>query len=338
MTNEAFDLEGFKALRQEVTASGISWDKLEADPKKYVSNYRRICPKRPDWQFPFQVFFVHYAGPTNRMLGCPREMRIAAECPLCNHGFGLIRQGAKEEGKSVLPSMRVFMNALRLRADGSLAEEKVFLLAVNQSSFWGGQDSEDDEILANLFEEYGDLSHIEDGRNLEIRARVVKRGRYEFKNLKYTVSEPCPFPGTEELLDQLYDLPNVVPFVEPKEMVDIFEGRNIGASLLSPAANLALPAPSPSQAPEVVAAPPRGGFAIRDGQAPSDDAEETGDDTPTPSDDAEETGDDTPTPEVEAEPKETRRQRARAGTAAPPKTQPGNAAERLRQRLDKTNG
>lgn len=315
---EAFDLESFEELARTVTSSGISWDNLESDPKRYISNYRRICPKKPDWKYPFQVVYVHYAGPSNRMIGCPREMGMG-ECPLCNHGFSLIRSGAKDEGKDILPSLRVFMNVVRLRENGELADDKVFLLGMNLTSFFGSPtgESEEDEILSDLFREYGDIAHIEYGRNLEIRAKQVKRGRFEFNKLKYAVTDPVPFPGDEALLEQIYDLPGVVPFLDPNEMVDIFEGRSFGALLTSAAPIASLPAPTSPRDAVVILPPNKGGFARRD------EEEEVGEDEPAESNE-----------EETVEEPQDRRATARSGsTKAVPKTNPSTAAARLRARL-----
>lgn len=326
---EEFDLEGLEELVKAVTSGGISWDSLESDPRRYVPNYRRVCPKRPDWKYPFQVVPVHFAGPSNRMIGCPREAGMG-ECPLCNLGFGMIKQGMKDEGKEILPNTRVFMNVVRLNENGELAENKVFLLSMNQTSFFGSPtgESEDDEVLVALFREYGDLAHIEYGRNLEIRAKQVKRGRYEFNKLKYSVTDPVPFPGDDELLEQLYDLPTVVPFVEPQEMVNIFEGRSFGFSMLAPGQQpvAALPSGNGAAEPGVIQAPAskKGGFARRSEEL--EEEEQTGDGEPSDGES-----------ETPVETTESSRQAARSGTAPTPKTNASAAAARLQANMAKRN-
>lgn len=322
-TLDEFDLTAFEELAQAVTSGGIRWDRLEADPKKYVANYRRICPKKADAQWPFQVVFVHYAGPSNRLMLCPRGVRLG-ECPLCIQGFALIKQGAKDEGKEMLSNMRVFLNVVRLTEEGKLKDEEVYLLSLSQTSFYGSPtgESEEDEILANLFREYGDISHIETGRNLAIRARTVKRGRFEFNKLKFEVSDPCPFPGSDDLLNTSNDLSAVAPLLDPKEMVDTAEGRSFGFALVGPATPLAaLPGRDSTTAPaEEIPAPTvtkPGAFARRDEEEEPEEEEAA-----------------TEEPE-EVEAPATRRATARATSVPVPKTNPATAAARLQQRINR---
>lgn len=308
-----FNMEGLTALREEVLSQGVSWDKLDTSPQKYISNFRRICPKRPDWEYPFQVVPVHFGvGPTNRTLGCPRVAKVG-DCPLCNLGFDMIRADDKEGGKDMLSKIRIYMNVVKVDANGDLAEDKVYLLSLNQTQFFGGQESDEDEILASVFEQVGDISHIDTGRNLDFRAKMVKRGKYEFNRVKFAVvPDATPFPGSLELLETITDLPNVVTFVPGAEMVDIYEGKAIGPSLLAPGAGVeVLPATTETTPEETTPAPAvavkpasvkKGGFAAQ-----------------------------TEEPETEPEPeKEEETTTEEKGVAAPPQTDPKEAIQRLR--------
>ncbi len=262
-----FNIKGLTAIREEVQSQGVARDTFDSDGKTYTSNFRRICPKRPDWEYPFQVIPVHFGvGPTNRTLGCPRVAKTG-DCPLCTLGFDLIRGGDKEGGKDMLSKIRIYLNVVHVKGDGSLADEKVFLLSLNQTQFFGGQESDEDEILADIFEQVGDISHIETGRNIDFRAKLVKRGRFEFNRVKYAVvADATPFPGSLELLETIHDLPNVVTFVDAAEMVNIYEGKALSPSLLAPGTtHEALPAPAETElevkATVVKAEPvPAGGF------------------------------------------------------------------------------
>ncbi len=311
-----FNQQGLTALREEVLSQGVARDKFDSDPKKYVSNLRRICPMRPGWEYPFQVVPVHFGvGPTNRTLGCPRVAKLG-DCPLCNLGFDMIRAGDKEGGKDMLSKIRVYLNVVRLNNDGDLAEEKVFLLSLSQTQFFGGQESDEDEILANVFEQVGDISHIETGRNIDFRAKQVKRGKFEFNRVKYAVvPDATPFPGSLELLETINDLPNVITFVDGPAMVDIYEGKALSASLLAPGnAPEILPRETETEEttpPPFVKATPvkKGGFAAQPDEPEEAETE--------------------PAPTKEAE---------TTTAAAPPQTDPAEAINRLRANVKGNNG
>jgi len=87
-----------------------------------------------------------------------------------------------------------------------------------------------------------------------------------------------------ELLDTIHDLPNVVDFVSAEEMMNIYEGKALGPSLLAPGAVVeALPAPAEEEtktelAPKVtvvkVEPVPAGGFAVK-AEEPEEEETET---------------------------------------------------------------
>lgn len=286
-----FDPEKVKEAMEQMQRSGANFDKLETG-SKYTDNYRRIAPKRPEWEFPFVIAPAHFrVGIGNRTLGCLREAKIG-ECPLCQYGFQLNDEGDKKAASAILPNWSIYTNVVTLDQAGEMDESKgIRILRFNQTQW---------DLVWDEFEQHGDLSHIETGRNLRIRAKEEKKGDFTFNVLKISVSEPSPFPGTTKMLDeQLNDLASIVEFVDADEMLSIMEGQSAGA-LPSGTVSRALPGPAP-----VVEVKP-GGFA--------DEVEE--DETP-------------PDPEQEEEEVEE---------ATPPKVDSAAAISRLTQRVQKPKG
>ncbi|KKL99337.1 hypothetical protein LCGC14_1815390, partial [marine sediment metagenome] len=71
-----------------------------------------------------------------------------------------------------------------------------------------------------------------------------------FFTMKFKVSEPSPFPGSSDLLDEeLIDLMSVAPALEPSEMMALIEGRASGAVSLSAAVETPALAASAEEAP-----------------------------------------------------------------------------------------
>jgi hypothetical protein len=308
-----------KALIEELQTEGKPWDKLESSPKKYVTNYRRICPKRPEWENPYQIVPVHYLGPNSRMVVCLKETGLG-ECPACQLRWELQNGGDEQGARGLRPAIRTFLNVVHINQDGTLADEKVYLMGLNQLQFLGKRATEYDleeesELpLFYFFEKYGDLSHVETGRDLSIKAKQDKQGDYDVILMKFSAAPPSPFPGTGELLEEgLINLPEVVTISEPEEMLSIIQGRATGALML-PAGTTSPSAPvaggeEAGAAPS--AAPPKSRFG-------GDEEEEEAA--------AEETSAEEPAAASEEEKKE---ENPRA-PKTPPKTDPAEAIKRLR--------
>jgi hypothetical protein len=241
------------------------------------------------------------------MVVCLKETGMG-ECPACQLRWQLEEGGDKQAASGLRPSIRTFLNVVKINQDGTLAEDKVFLLGLNQLQFLGkrgvtyDEDEESTLPLFYFFEKYGDLSHVETGRDLLIKAKKDKQGDFEMLDLKFAVEEPSPFPGTGELLDEgLVDLPEVVAAIAPDEMVSIIEGRATGAMAIgSGAAVPQVEGPAVTQAPA-----PASRFGGAEEEAPASEAE------------AEET--------EEAEPTDPK------AAKAAPETDPSAALKRLRK-------
>ncbi len=313
------DLDATRALIDELQTEGKPWDKIESSPKKYVTNFRRICPKRPEWQNPYQIVPVHYLGPSNRMTVCLKDAGLG-NCPACTLRWQLQDGGDEQAARKLRPSIRTFLNVVRINEDGSLAEEKVFLMGLNQLQFLGKRgveydpEEEDELPLFYFFEKYGDLSHVETGRDLLIKAKDDKQGDFEMVKMKFSAADPSPFPGTGELLEGgLIDLPAVVAVNDEAEMVAMIEGRATGALMLgsgTPAAATALPEAT------TVAEAPKSRFG---GEEEDTEEEETPAEAEAPVEPAEESSEEST--ETPSNPRAAKK---------PPETDPKAALARLR--------
>jgi hypothetical protein len=307
------DVEATQRLVNELQSGGQPWDTLESDPKKYILNYRRICPKRPEWENPYQIVPVHYLGPSNRMVVCRKEAGLG-ECPACVLRWELHEAGAKSEERQLRASIRTFLNVVRIDKKGELVleegedEAKVYLLGLNQIQFLGKRgveydpDEESELPLFEFFKKYGDLSSVVNGRDLLIKAKEEKSGDYDVLTLKFSVAGASPFPGTSELLESgLVNLQEVVTIIEPEEMMATIEGRATGAAAIAPP-------PVAAQITETVAAP------VEENRFGGEEEEE-----------AEAAPEEPPETTVEEEETDAR------AAAKPPKSDPAAAIARLRK-------
>ncbi len=261
------DIEATKQLLDEINApsQGLPWFKFESSENKYIPNLVRVCPKRPDWTHPYQITPIHYLGPQNRMVICLKEAGLG-DCPVCMQSWALFEAEEKKAAGQLRPKFRTFLNVVKINKDGSLVEEKVFVMGLNQMQFSGKRgtefdwNEEGDLPLFEFFKKYGDLSHVETGRNLIIKAKT-DASNPEFKNtllMKFVVDDPSPFPGTSELLEEgLTTLSEVASLEEPAQMAALMEGRATNAMVL-PAATPAQPATTP---PAPAPAEPKSAFA-----------------------------------------------------------------------------
>ena len=243
--------EGTEEILAKVNAGAIRRDKLEGGKPNFVSNFRRICPQHINMERWFHVVPQHFGiGPSNRSLGCLRLNEIS-KCPACELGFSLLKgsEDDKKEGKKILPSWRFMMNVMLLNQDGTLANQQPHVLTVGKQLFG---------LIEEIVREEGDITDIEDGRSINI-----KRKGTEWNDTEYMVKEAksaSPFPGELDLLDEIYDLTEIVEFVDAPTMLDIIQGK--GATMLpggNPWDDDSTPADSKAS-PEKKATLPAGGF------------------------------------------------------------------------------
>jgi hypothetical protein len=263
------DLDKARAQLEEMTSQKVRRDKLATDSVRYVPNYRRIAPQvgqMSDW---YQIVSTHFGvGPGNRSIVCLKEMKLGDSCPVCDFGWEIYHQGDKHAAGQILPSWRIYCNVVKLNQDGTVADENPYVLSLNQTQF---------ASLTDEFERYGDLTHLETGRNIEISAKEQKRGEFKFNELKFRISDPVAFPGDSGILANAYDLTEITPVVTPEEMVAMLTGDVSGPALAAgPGSFGLLPSPAAEteelvqveqQAQEAAPTVPAGGFG-EDNAAP----------------------------------------------------------------------
>ena len=234
------DLGATRTVIAELEAKGKPWlPKIQTGEKgKYANTLLRICPKRPEWDTPYKIVAVHYGiGPSKQMVVCLKAAGIG-ECPACQLRWELESKKDKKGAQGLRASVRTFMNVVCVNEDGSLVEEKIYLLGLNKLQFLGKRGFEPDleeegELpLFYFFEIYGDLSHVETGRGIRIKAKDEQSGDYDTIKMKFSVADPSPFPGTSEWLEEeLTNLHEVVRVFEANDMLALIEGRAGGAIL-----------------------------------------------------------------------------------------------------------
>ncbi len=257
MWESDINLDATQELIDKLQTEGKPWDELKVGAGKYIVNYRRVCPKRPEWQNPYQITPVHYLGPHKRLVLCRKESG-QGECPACQLRWELHEADAKTEANMLRVSIRTFLNVVRIDKNGELEDDKVYLLGLNQLQFIGKRgveydpDEESELPLYGFFKKYGDLSHAAHGRDLLIKAKEDKSGDFDTTSLKFSVAEPSPFPGTSELLTEgLVDITDVAALISAEEMMETIEGRSTGSvSVVIPAGEavpqIAAPTPEPA--------------------------------------------------------------------------------------------
>ncbi len=254
---KASDISGLTDMVAQMdTAGGKPMDKLETGTT-YTSNFRRILPQHPNMKHPVQAIPVHFkVGPSGRQLVCPRLIN-GGDCPICAQGFAWINDGAEKEGKEILPSWRAYLNVIRLTPEMEIAEDKVYVLSLNQTQCTD---------LVDEFTQYGDITNLETGRPVDFAAKQTKKGPFKFNLIKYRVGDASPFEVNEEVLAETVDLSSYIEYRDAAGMLEIVQGQGAASS----DGNGKLPfQPPEAKAPEEAAPESNpGGFA------PLEEAEE----------------------------------------------------------------
>lgn len=270
--------EATKRLITELaTSTKKPWLELDIGKDKYQPNYLRIVPKHPEQENPWNIVPVHYLGAANstRMVVCVKEAGISSECPACIIRWDLHENGDKQAARGLRVSIRSFLNVLKLNAEGGLAlndsgdpDETIYILSLNQIQFLGKRQvsydlEEEGELpLFFFFEKLGDVSNVNRGRDLLLKAKKDKSGDFDTVAMKFSFADESPFQGTFEMLEGegFNDLAQVVQLASAEEVMQIIEGR-------SPTA-----LPAASSVPQIEAPKPSGS---RFGGASEEEEEET---------------------------------------------------------------
>ncbi|KKM72619.1 hypothetical protein LCGC14_1418660 [marine sediment metagenome] len=215
---KASDISGLADMVAQMDAAGGKpMDKLESGTT-LTSNFRRILPQHPNMKGPVQVIPVHFrVGPSGRQLVCPRRLN-GGECPLCTHGFAMIKDGDEEGGKDILPSWRAYLNVIKLTSELEVEEDKVYVLSLNKTQF--------EDLSEDVFNElYGDVTNLETGRPVDFAAKKAKRGNFEFNVIKYRVGDASPFEIASEVLEDTVDLSDYIEYRDAAGIMEVLEGQ-----------------------------------------------------------------------------------------------------------------
>ena len=250
-----------KLIAELAVSSKKPWFEPVVGKDKYVSNFLRVCPKRPEWENPWNIVPVHYLGSGNstRMVVCVKEANLGGECPACIIRWDLHEGGDEQGARGLRVSIRSFLNVLKIDSNGQLTvdkdgevDETIYILSLNQMQFLGKRqvqydlDEESELPLFFFFEKYGDISNVARGRDLLIKCKQDKSGDYDTTAMKFSVAgEESPFPGTFEMLEGegFNDLLQVVQLATAEEVMQIIDGRSPAAL---PAASSAPQLPAPA--------------------------------------------------------------------------------------------
>ena len=247
---KASDISGLADMVAQMDAAGGKpMDKLESGTT-LTSNFRRILPQHSNMTAPVQGVPVHFGvGPSGRQLVCPRRLN-GGDCPICNQGFAMIHDGDEEGGKDILPSWRAYLNIIRLTPEMEIAEDKVYVLSLNQTQFA--------DLSEDVFTPYGDVTNLETGRPVDFAAKKAKRGKFEYNVIKYRVGEASSFEADPEVLEGIVDLTSYIEYRDAAGIMEVLQGQ--GSTAISEG-NSKLPFQLPeAKAPDEAPANP-GGFA-----------------------------------------------------------------------------
>lgn len=322
-----------KLIAELATSSKKPWLELDIGTDKYRPNYLRIVPKHPEQENPWNIVPVHYLGAANstRMVVCVKEAGLQGECPACIIRWDLHENGDKQGARGLRVSIRSFLNVLRLDDAGALAlnadgdpDETIYILSLNQIQFLGKRqvsydlDEEGDLPLFFFFEKLGDVSNVNRGRDLLLKAKKDKSGDFDTVAMKFSFADESPFQGTFEMLEGegFNDLGQVVQLASAEEVMQIIEGRSPTA--ITPAAAV----------PQIEAAK---ASPSRFGGDSEDEEEETKAESPTQEEPAAEKAEEG-TAEEAGEEEETENPRA---SRTAPKTNQQEAIARLRDANEK---
>lgn len=213
---------------------GARYFKLEGGQTGFRHNYLRILPPHvhmTDSQGRLRYFHpspVHYnIGPpgAQQVIGCARLAKTG-ECPVCQQAFLMKQEGLVEEAKDFMPTWNAYLNVVKLQppTEGEkdlsklvLAEATVYVLAVRSNVL---------NMLDDEFEEFGDMTDLEEGANIDIK----RKGTSRQSEYKIKVSGPCAFPGDLDVVDDLIDVTRLAPFLAYDRAKALLEGDRTGGA------------------------------------------------------------------------------------------------------------
>lgn len=206
------DIDKSRQMREQM--EDTFWFKTESGKgNTWGKNYLRILPPHTNmdgcfyWGVP-----IHFkVGPGQQNLPCPRRA-FQQPCPVCQHGFDLRSGGKEEEFKRLMPSWQAYLNVVILNEDGTPKEDppRVRVWSVSRKVL---------DMLLNDYEETGDFTDLEKGRDVEVR----RRGElFETEHRIKVASKPTKFE--HPVVSELRDLQTVSPYVDQATLLQALEG------------------------------------------------------------------------------------------------------------------
>lgn len=212
------DIGASREAREQMDES-LWWKPEAGEGNRWKSNIIRILPPHTNMEgkFYFGVPIHFKIGPGSATVPCPRKA-FQLPCPICAKGFELMNKGLKDDAREFLPSWQAYMNVIPLDENGEPQgrDPKVRVLSASRKVL--------DEILDIMETKYGDVTDLEEGRNINIRKRV--RGGDKMTGTDYQVSaaaEPSAFDHPE-LVEGLQDLGRISPFRSAEILAGLLEG------------------------------------------------------------------------------------------------------------------
>lgn len=200
--------------------SGPRFLKIRGGETKYLPNFLRILPPHDSMVNPetgkhtwFWPVSVHYnVGPPGaaRTIACRKKMELG-RCPVCEASFRLRNQGLDKEADRLRPTWNSYANVVKLDDAGDVVDANIYVMAIRPKL---------SRAIDDEFENLGDLTHMEEGRNI-----VIRRLREDLHSeYKLQLTDPCPFPGDPEIVENRYDLTQIVTYLSEGEVEALVEG------------------------------------------------------------------------------------------------------------------
>lgn len=207
------DVGASREARDQMDAS-LWWRPQPGEGKLWGSNFLRVLPphKNMEGKFYFGIPLHFDVGPTKAVVPCLRQGH-GLPCPLCIAGFALRDQGKDEEGNRLLPSWIGYMNVVLLDENGVPAgkDPAVRVFSANRKIL--------DDLLEIMEQKYGDITHLETGRNINIERKGLKF-KTQWRVSAATEESAFDYP---DLVGTLHDLGTLSPYRPAEVLAGLLE-------------------------------------------------------------------------------------------------------------------
>ncbi len=201
------DIDKSRQMREQM--EDTFWFKAESGKgNAWGKNYLRILPPHTNMEGCFYwAVPIHFnVGPGQQNLACLRRGQNM-QCPICQRGFALRTEGDEDGFRALMPSWQAYMNVIVLNADGTPKEDppRVRTWSVSRKVL---------DMLLNDYEETGDFTDLETGRDIEVRRRGEK---FETEYRIKVAAQPSKFE--DPVVSELRDLQTVSPYVDAETLL-----------------------------------------------------------------------------------------------------------------------